>query len=530
MEDQEQPIDIPIDNQLGIYNAIQPTSLPLGGYLLKKNSYSNKIGSNAKRPGSYPVTQIALAATIPYLTVYQVSNATDELLATSGTTLYRFNVDDFDAITMTNALESSNIYTVGFTNTALVSILFIADGGDLKKYTGTAVVTIVPAADDGGALPANGMAAVNLLNPIYTWVYAGYLFVSDGKDVVFYSKKYEFDYFPVTNFERWVRNNDYVTGCGVSFGDIMLLPMRRGWGVLTGSTSPLGDNPFNGNLFLNTVSGNVAPRAIQKLTYPDGSQTVAYLSDDGMYEIFDTLATDASGKGSRNYATRSLMKGKLDFTSYNFTDAELTAAAGYFDSILNIYILTIKRSTTEYAFVYDVRNREWVGLWDNIRALSTIRFEDNLYYAGSTKLLYAYDQSEATDFNEYAKTTGTIVDWDCYLDVIMFEDSGTPSYLDYVIINAKSFPTPSTIDLTVVGTSDTSVYEDAVLSSYATWDVSLWDSCVLANTDFSSIVGAPSRTLVKKRAFFFQIRLRNNRDELVELYKIVLKGRVSNNR
>jgi hypothetical protein len=632
--DQEKPIEIPIDMQLGIYDSVQPTSLPVGGYLLKKNAYMNKMGSNAKRPGSKVVTTNALAATIPYLTVYEFPNSvavgaaptlsavagtatlpaatyfvrytyvtdsgetaasaeaslaialgqtlrivipvipyhansikiyistvtntetlrysvtalttdvtaplpaagvaypttsttsfTSELLASSGTSLYSFYNADFHAATMTNAFASSDIYTVGFTNTALASILFITDGGAIKKYNGSAVSLIAPAPDDAAPAPANGMASVNLLNPIYCWVYNGYLFVSNGKDVAYFSKLYEFDYFPVTFYRRWVRNNDYMTGPGVSYGNVMLIPMRRGWGVMTGSN----DGSFVGNIFLNSVSGNIAPRAIAKLTYPDGSQTVAYLSDDGVYEIYDTGFIDSSGGGSRNYATRSLMKDKFDFSDIGFTEAEKIGASAYFDSILNMYILTIYRGTNKYAIVYDVRNHEWTGKWENIKAESTVRWKDTLYYAGETKLLHAYDATLATDYDNLARSTGTIVDWDCYLDVIMMENTGFQSYLDYLIVNAKNYPTSSTIDITIVGTSDTSVYEDAVQSSYAAWDVSLWDFCVLVNADFSTIVGAPSRTLIKKKAYFFQVRLQNNRDELVELYKMKFIGRSSGN-
>lgn len=741
--DQEQYIEIPVDMQLGINNAVQPTNLPRGGYLLKKNAYQNKIGSNCKRPGSCPVTSSALGATIPYLTVYQFPNsvpvgsapalapigdgtstlpagtyygrythATDngeteasaeasvvvpppvanpslapvlgqsadggetlpdttyyvahswknavgetlvspeatiiitagnrlditipalvagatssgiyagtvsgtlylqatiaitthsinapiatitakpvantciaaklrvtvpalpyhanqtnvylstatnteklqgntltttfdrstplltvtayptanttgfdaELLATSGTSLHSLYNGEFHSATMTDPLESSDTYTVGFTNTALDSILFIADGGDLKSYDGSEVATITPAADDPGPAPANGMAAVNLLNPIYCCVHKGFLFVSDGKDVWYFTKLYEFDYIPVTFYRRWVRNNDYSTGCAISYGDVLMIPMRRGWGVMTGND----DSDFAGNLFLNTPNGNIAPRAIQKLTYPDGSQTIAYWSDDGAYEIYDTGYIDSSGSGSRNYATRSLMKDKYDYNAIGFTEAEKIAASSYFDSTLNIYITTVNRGATEYAFIYDVRDREW-DLWENIKAESTIRFNDILYYAGSTKLLHKYDATLATDYDDFAQTTGTIVDWDCYTDVLMLENSGYQSYLDYLIVNAKSFSTTSTIDITIVGTNETTVYEDAVQSNYATWDISLWDFAVLANTDFTTIVGAPARILIKKRAYFFQIRFQNNRNELVELYKYALRGRVSGN-
>jgi len=525
--DQEKPIELLVDTQLGIQNALQPTSLPKGAYLVKKNAYQNKIGSNAKRPGSTVVTSAALAATIQYLTEYRDTPTSSSLLAASGTTLYKYDgASTLTAQTMTNALNKSDIYTLAFTNLALTSILFITDGSAVKSYDGSAVALITPAADDVSPAPVNYLATLNTLLPIYCWTFKGFLFISIGDDSAWHSKLGEFDYFPITFTTSYVRNNDYITGCGVPFGDVCLLPMRRGWGVTTydASVSTL----MIGNHFLNTISGNVAPRAIAKLAYPDGSQTVAYLSDDSYYEVYDTGFIDPSGSGTRNLATRSLMKNKVDFTSYGFTMAEMTAAEAYFDTTLNLYISTIKRGAVNYAFVYDVRTKEW-DLWDNIRAESTIRFNGILYYAGSTKLLHKYDATLATDYDDFAQTTGTIVIWDCYLDILMLEDSGFQSYLDEVVINAKGFPTTSTIDLTIVGTSDTSVYLNAVQSTVATWDLSLWDFCVIANLDFSSIVTPPNRTIVKKRSYFFQIRVKNDKNELVELYKIKLKGRISGN-
>ena len=634
MDDQEQSVTIAIDSQLGIYNAVQATSLPKGGYLLKKNAYMNKLGSNAKRPGSKVVTNTALGSTIPYLTVYQFPNLvaagiaptlsavagsetlpdatyyvrytyvtdqgeteaspeasqaitltevlhivipaipyhansiniyistttntetlrfnqtalikdiiaplptagvayptvnmtafTSELLASSGTSLYSFYNADFHSATMTNPLASSDIYTVGFTNTALTSILFITDGGAIKKYDGSAVTLITPASDDTAPAPANGMAAISLLLPIYCWVHAGHLFVSYGKDVVFYSKLYEFDYFPVTFYQRWVRNNDYCTGPGIPYGDAMMLPMRRGWGVMTGSNS----TTFDGNKFLNTVSGNIAPRAIQKVTYPDGSQTVVYLSDDGVYEIYDTGYLDSSGTGSRNYATRALMKDKFDFTNIGFTESEKIAASAYFDSTTNMYILTIKRSSIDYALVYDVRGREWEGKWENIKALSTIRHDNGLYYAGSTKLLHKYDFAIATDYDDLAESTKTDVDWDCYTDLVKLEDTGYQSYLDYLIVNAEIFTTASSISYTIITFNSTEEYDRAVISQYMTWGETNWGDAVWANLDFSTQAGAPNRGVIKKRSYFFQIRFRNNVNELVTLNKFTLKGRISGN-
>lgn len=523
--DQEQHIELMVDTQLGINNAVQPTALPKGGYLVKRNAYQNKIGSNAKRPGSTPVTSSALAATIQYLTEYRATPTSSSLLAASGTTLYKYDgVSTLTAQTMTNALVKSDIYTMAFTNLALTSILFITDGGAVKKYDGTAVTLITPAADDVSPAPANYLATLNTLLPIYCWTFKGFLFISIGDDSAWHSKLGQFDYFPITFTTSYVRNNDYITGCGVPYGDVCLIPMSKGWGVTTFSESV--STLMTGNHFLNTISGNVAPRAIAKLTYPDGSQTVAYLSDDGYYEVYDTGFIDPSGSGTRNLATRALMKNKVDFTSYGFTDAEMSAAEAYFDSILNLYISTIKRGAINYAFVYDVRSKEW-DLWDNIKAESTIRFNNILYYAGSTKLLHKYDATLATDFDDLAMTTGTIVVWDCYTDVISLEDTGYQSYLDWLLVNAKSFPTTSTIEVTVVGTSDTTVIENAVQSTYATWDISLWDFCTIANIDFTNIVGPPPRIKFKKKGYYFQIRLRNTSDQLVEMYKLKLIGRVS---
>ena len=521
--DQEKPIELMVNAQLGIQNALAPTSLPSGAYLVKKNAMQTKVGSNAKRMGSCPVTSVALAAVIQYLTEYRTTPTSSSLLAASGTTLYKYDgASTLTAQTMTNALAKSDIYTIAFTNENLISILFITDGGNMKQYDGSAVADITPAADDPSPASTNAMAAINALAPIYTWVYGGHVMVSDGSFNVYYSKKYIFDYFPDVYYLRWNRNNDYITGCGVSYGNICLVPMRKGWGIFTGTDF----SNYADQLFLNTISGNVAPRAIAKLTYPDGSQTVAYLSDDGYYEVYDTGFIDSSGSGTRNLATRSLMKNKVDFISYGFTAAEMTATEAYFDSTLNLYISTIKRDTINYAFIYDVRNREW-ELWDNIRAESTIRFNNVLYYAGSTKLLHKYDATLATDYDDFAQTTGTVVDHDNYTDVIMLENTGFQSMFDYLIVNTKNFPTTSTWEITIVGTSDTTVLANAVLATYATWDKSLWDFCIIVNTDFTSIVGAPVRIKLKKKAYFIQIRFRNNKNELTELYSYRLIGRSS---
>jgi hypothetical protein len=400
-----------------------------------------------------------------------------------------------------------------------VSVLFITDGGVVKKYNGTAVTNITPAADDPAPALPNNLTAWNALNPIYCWVHKSQLFISAGKDGIYYSKPYFYDYFPTMQFERFVRNNDYITGPGVTYSDVLLLPMRRGWGILTGKNL----DTFVGNQFLNTVNGCIAARSIQRITKPNGDQTILYLSDDGVYEIFDTGFIDS---GSRQYSTRSLMKEKIDFDAVGFTETEKKAAVSYFDATLNLYIMLIKRSTTNYAYCLDIRNGEWY-LWDNINGESLIRSNGTLYFAGSDKLLKKFDATLGSDWSNSTKTIGTPVDWDIITDTIALEDTGYKSYLDYLNVYGKQYPTKSSIDVYIVIYSTTEEYLQALQNQYATWDVSFWDEAVFANVDYSDLVGRPERIIVKKPSFYFQIRFRNNRDELAEIYRYKLVGRVS---
>lgn len=460
------------------------------------------------------------------VTAYPTSNTTAfsaELLASAGTSLYSYYNGELRSTTMTNALESSDIYTVGFTNVALDSILFIADGGDLKSYDGSAVVTITPAANDAGPAPANGMAAINLLNPIYTWVHAGYLFVSDGKDVAYFSKLYEFDYFPVTFYRRWVRNNDYMTGTGVTYGDVCVIPMRRGWAVMPGTT----DASFEGNKFLNTTNGNIAPRGMAKMTDPAGSQTVAYLSDDGAYEIYDTGYTDSSGLGSRSYATRPLMKDKLDFSAFGFTESEKSLAHMEFDSAENLLKLKIKRDTTYYILVMDVRNREWYQWQLPAQVLPSVRYNNIAYFAGTTGLLHRFDEDVYTDYDTSAQTTGTIVDFDVYSGLLSFEFSGDASYLHYYLCEAKQWEVRSTLDVEIVHSADVFIIPTALRNEVFVWGVSAWSEAEWANLFYTEIINNAKRIPIHRKAKYFQRRWRNPRDEPVTILRERFIGTVS---
>jgi hypothetical protein len=526
-KDEEKHITLDVPQFLGLNTVQKPGSLAQGQWRAMKNAYQADIGDCTKRPGSIPVTTSALAATIKYLTEYKssASNVTPDLMAASGTTLYRFDgTSTLTAQTMTNALNSPDIYSVPFTNGSSVSILFITDGGSVKKYAAGSpgvVVNITPAADDAAPAPANNLATLNGQAPIYCWVHKDYLFISMGKDAVYYAKKFQFDYFPTTYFNRFVRANDYITGPGITYSDVCMIPMRRSWGMLTGSEY----SDFSGNIFLNSVNGCISGRTIQRITKPAGDQTIVYLSDDGVYEIFDTGNITS---GSRQYSTRALMKEKIDFNAVGFTDAEKKAAVSYFDVTFNLYIMLIKRGATNYAYCMDIRNGEWY-LWTNIVAESLIRSNGTLYFGGTDKLLKKFDPTLATDWNESTKTTGTPVDWDVISDVIALEETGFASMLDYILIWAKQYSTTATIDLYVNKFSGTDEYDALIKNQIMIWATGEYGQAAWYNLNFTDLIGKPVRKPYKKKSYFFQLRFQNNRDELAKLYHYKLLGRTTGN-
>jgi hypothetical protein len=504
---------------LGLNTAAAPTTLKPGQWRYLLNAYQAKIGSSGQRPGSAPVTTTALGAAIERLTLFR-NGSTDKLLATSGTSLYKYATGALTALTGT--LESAAITDVNFTDGSSNSRKIIADGGDLKEYNDSTetVSAIVPAADDVSPAPPNVLATLNGRDPVYVWSYSGHIFIAFAQsDEVWYSKRYTYDYFPSVQYERWVKENDYVNGQGIAFDNCMLIPMRRSWGVLVGSTF----DDFIGNQFLNTINGVIAPRSIQRITYPGGTQTIVYLSDDGVYEIYDTGYQDT---GSRRYSTRSLMTDKVDFDAIGFTDAEKKAAVGFFDAKLNLYLLKINRGSERLVYAYDCRNMEWYP-WNNIKANAFERVDDTLYYAGETGHLHEFDEELAQDYNESNKTTGTPIDWDNVTDAIMLEDSGYSSVLDYLVVFAKQFETPSTMDITIRTFSTTVEMKEAMKNQTMVWGGAEWGVAAWYNIDLSDLVGRPKRISFKKRSPFFQIRFRNNRGEKCELHQFKLIGRAN---
>lgn len=505
----------------GQNTANNPAEIPLESQRKAYNAYMPSVGVIAKRPGSQPVTTTALGATVKHITSYKAATSGDpDLYGASGTTLYKFTGGNaWTGQTMTNALATSDIYTLPFTNSLLASRLIIADGGSLKAYNGTAVANIAPASDDTAPAPANYLTAINAKLPKYVWGHNDHIFVAFGTNEYYYSKRYEFDYFPVTFYFLLVRENDYINGAGVTFDNVCLIPMRRGWNILTGEAF----DTFDSSTYLNTVNGVIAPRSIAKVTYPTGAQSIVYLSDDGVYEIYRVDSVN-----SQTYATKSLMKEKFDFSVFGFTAAEKAAAVGYFDSTYNLYILAIVGGATKYKIVMDTRSGEWYVWTLPTTTYSILRHNGVLYYAGSTGHLHKYDAGLYTDWDQVAKTSGAVVDFDVYSGLVSFEFSGKQSYLDYYIVRAKTWNVTSSLDVYIVYGADISSHVAALQSQYAVWDVTGWDVGVFANLNYTDLLNTTGRIKIVKKGEYFQRRWRNNRDEPVEIYAEKLIGRLSN--
>jgi hypothetical protein len=491
----------------------------------QQNAYQDEDGDISKRPGTIPITTSALAADIKYLTAYKVSpSATsgDDIYASSGTTLYKFNgVNALTAQTMTNALVTSDIHTIGFTNSAIVSRLLIADTGSLKQSNGTAVTAVTPAADDAAPAPANGLATINILGNKFIWNFTGHVFVSPGSDTIYYSKSFIFDYFPVTYYFQLEIDNDFVNGDGVEFDSVCLVPMRRHWAIITGTNF----TNYDASSFLNTEYGVIAPRSIAKITYPDGTQSVPYLSDNGVHEIFIV----SSIGGSRQYSTRNLMQGKIDFVALGLTDAEKAAAVGVFHPEQFLYLLSFQKAGVDYTYAYDTRNREWYTDWLTFNSKSYLSLNGTLYFAGTAKHLQKFDNTLYTDWNESTKTTGTAVYFKRYSAANYFEFSGFSSMWDAYLVEMKQWRVPSSLDITIIFSDIIDVMPSAILNEIFVEGVSRWKYARYANNAYTDLVQEPNELLFdfSRLSKYTQTLWGNNRDEPVKIFKNKWKGRIS---
>lgn len=509
----------------GTNTAIQFSLIPRSQSPRSQNTYMDQDGDISKRPGTIPVTTSALAANIEYLTLYKSSpsaSAADEIYAASGTTLYKYNgTTALTGLTMTAALNRADINTVGFTNATLTSRLLIADGAALKQCDGSAVTLVTPAPDDASPAPANVLAAVNTAGIKFIWEYTSHVFMSKGDSKLVYTKRNQFDYVPSTQYFYLVHDNDYINGNGVAFDDVCLVPMRRAWGILTGETF---DN-FKAEKYLNTEYGVIAPKSIQKVTYPDGSQTIIFLSDNEVHEVYTALIDG----GGRQYATRSLMQGKINFGALGLTDAEKASAVGVFHPDMFLYLLSFKKGSTNYTYAYDTRTKEWYTDWLTFNAAAYASLNGTLYFAGSAKHLQKFSTTLYTDWNETTKATGTAVYFKRYSPALSFEFSGFDSMWDAYVVESKQWTVASTLDITFIFSNSTDVMASIIKNEVFVENVSQWGFAKYANVNFTDLVNEPNEILFdySRLSKYVQVLWENQRDEPVKAYKDRFKGRIS---
>lgn len=484
------------------------------------NAIPKKIGSLAKRPGTKPLTTTALGSPIETLCNLRKSG-TNSILASSGTTLYKFVTDAWVGQTMTNALVTASIDTAQFKDDTGAEVLVIADGGDLKFYNGTAVATITPAADDTAPLPPNDLANINSTQPpIGCIVHNNRVVIWDGSDTIHHSKPGFFDYFSDVDFQRFVRENDSVKTC-VSYSGALLVMLRRHIGVLFGDgySDPISSGDWSQG-FLDSTDGCMAADTVQLVIYPDGREEVFYLSDNGVHSVYtiNTLSLDSSAR----YSTKSMTNNKINWNDLGVTNAEWESASAHFYD--GKYWLIYPKGTDWNGFVFDTDNGEWFPI-DTIQANSFYHDEDYFYYAGDEGHLKVFDNSLYSDWDDSTLTTGTPINMYWYSKLMTPKLTGFRHFWDIMLIEARQTEDISSIDLEVNTFTDRFVLDDAVATTIMIVGVTPIGVGKISNAYLTDIVNNADRTEIFVKGQYSQTKLSNNRDEPVEVFSITYEIR-----
>jgi hypothetical protein len=471
---------------------------------------------------------VPLVGTVAYPTA-NTTTFRGEVLASSGSSLYSYYNGALNAVTMTNALASSDIFDADFTgvDSGLVNVKVIADGGLLKFYDGVEVQDVTPATDDAGPAPANVLTDINAKGCKFVWEHSRHVFISPGTNEVFYSKRAgetgngaQYNYFPETYYELLVRKGDYVNGCGLSFDNVMFVPMRQGWNIWTGTSF----DDFDASEYLNTINGVIAPRSIDIMTYPNGQQTIVYLSDDGLHEVFTTIL-DNRGK---QYATRNIIKENLNWSAFGYTQTEMSQGIGKYVTKYNMYLLELSRNSVPSVIGYDTRNGEFY-IWNGLTINAFLEFENNVFFAGNDGLLKTFDQDLYSDWSSKIKTTGTPIHFKRYSPALSSEFSGFASMWDAYLLECKQWLVASSLDITFIFADTTDSMASAVLTEVFVEGVSRWGFARYANVNFTDLLNNPNEILFDYSYLskYMQVLIENPRDEPVKLFKEKLKGRSS---
>ncbi|MCI3922431.1 hypothetical protein MO973_19550 [Paenibacillus sp. TRM 82003] len=482
------------------------------------NCLPSKIGSLGKRSGTKPLTTTALVDPIKTLCNLR-AGGTNSILASAGTTLYKYASGALTAQTMTVALNRADIDAAQFKDHTGAEVLVIADGAALKYYNGTAVNTITPAADDASPLPKNDLATINTGNPpLGCIVHNTRVVIWDGSDQIWHSKPGYYDYFPLGFYQRFVRENDTVVTCA-SYSGALLVFMRRHIGILFGDgyneTRQAGDWTQD---FLDTTNGCLNSKTVQTVTYPDGRQEIFYLSDNGVHAVY-TLSTLALDNSAR-YSTRSMTEQLIDWSVYESVD--WSRAAAHF--LNGRYWLVFPDGATWKGLVFNADNSQWYPI-DNIVANNFYHDEDYFYYAGDAGHLRVFDKELFGDYDDAAATTGTPINAYWYSKLMTPRLTGYDHLWDVIMIEARQFYDTSSIDLEVNTFRNQFTLENAVASTIFIIGKTPIGKGKITNTNFSDFINNAERLDLFVSGQYVQTKLSNDKYEPFEVFNITYEVR-----
>lgn len=476
------------------------------------NGLPGSLGSLAKRPGTIPVTASALATPIKRLFNYRKAKQ-DRVLAVSNNQLYELIDDTLTA--KTGTLTSNDVEQAQFKDEAGEEVLIIADGGNLKYFDGTEVKDITPAANDADPLPANDLATINASHkPIGCLVHGARVVIWDGSDTIWHSKVGYYDYFPQTDYIRFVRKGDYIQTC-VTYRGALLVFLRDSLAVLFGQDINNWQQDF-----LSTEEGCINPRTVQQVTFPDGKQEVFYVSDNGVQAVYtiDTVLIDSQAR----YSTRSVSRTQIDWKELGVTKEEWQRAVAHFYD--DKYWLIYPKGTEWHGLVFDTVFGNWYPI-NNIDAHAFFDNTDSFLFASDSGHVKKIDESLFSDWDDMNRTTGTPIEMYWYSNLLTPKVTGMEHFWDIVIIEAKQHMHKSTVDLEF-NTYDKQMRLDNQLKTEMTvWGSTVWGETQWPSINLTHFVNYADRLRVFQRGKYMQIKICNNRDEPIEIYNITLEVR-----
>ncbi|MDF2790545.1 MAG: hypothetical protein K0S80_3646 [Neobacillus sp.] len=475
------------------------------------NSLPNSLGSLAKRQGTVPLTDNPISSIKTLFNLWK--NNTQYILCTSGTKLYRYLNGALTA--QSGTLNRAEIDTAQFKDANSKEVLIITDGNNLKQYDGTTITEVIPAANDVD-LPPNDLANINLNHkPTGCLVHHTRVVLWNNTEYLWHSKIGYYDYFRQVDYQRFVRENDYIQTC-VSYRGALIVLMRRHIGVLFGHDIDDWQQDF-----LDTTEGCIAPKTVQTVTYPNGQQEVFYLSDNGVNSIYaiETLSLDNSSR----YSTKSVTSKQINWEMLGVTKTEWKNAVAHFYE--GRYWLIYKKGSEYKGLVYDTNFGQWYPI-DNIKANAFFHDEDYFYFAGDDGHLKVFDITLYSDWEDKGKTSGTPINMFWHSKMLTPKLTGYDHFWDILMIEARQFMWNSTLDVEVNTYKDKRSMPSALKTAILIWGVTDWEGSQWANQNLTDVLNEAKRLRTFAKGQYAQIKISNNRDEPIEVYEIRYEVRI----